>query len=544
MASKGTLSNVSFLHDLKEEFSGYTGVKFSKDLLAGLTVTAVALPLALAFGVSSGLDAASGLITAIIAGLVIGGLAGASFQISGPTGAMSAVLVGLATAYGPQGVFFAGMVSGLILLLAATLRIGALINYIPSPVITGFTSGIGIIIALGQVDSFFGTTSQGDTYIMKLLSYGELGFSPHLPTLFYGMLIVLMMVFWPKKLRGKIPASLIGIIVALILQMILNLDVSEVGLIPRSILGEHRLELSTITLANFKHVISPAISLAALGMIEGLLCGSSGAKMKGGKEKFKANRELLAQGVGNTIIPFFGSIPPTAVISRTSVAIKSGGQTRLTSIIHALGLLASMFLLSPFMSRIPHAALSGVLMVTSWRMNDWPAIREIFQKRIKTSMAQFLITMLAIVVFDLTIAIMLGIAFSMIMFVIKSNKISIEIDDVTKDLLDNSRETKVVYVDGSLFFGSQELLTLEVEQMLSEKVGRIIFSIRGVPNIDHSSVNEFVDIVNVCRANDVELLFCGVQPPVMHMFERLDFVDLLGKTNFYTSVVIALEALN
>lgn len=544
MASKGTLSSVSFFHDLQKEFSGYNGAKFSKDLLAGLTVTAVALPLALAFGVSSGLDAASGLITAIIAGLVIGGLAGASFQISGPTGAMSAVLVGLATAYGPQGVFFAGMVSGLILLLASVLRIGALINYIPSPVITGFTSGIGIIIALGQVDSFFGTTSVGDTYITKLLSYGELGFSPHLPTLFYGMLIVLMMVFWPKKLRGKIPASLVGIIVALVAQMFLNLEVAEVGLIPRTLLGEHRLQFSTITMSNFKHIISPAISIAALGMIEGLLCGSSGAKMKGGEEKFKANRELFAQGVGNTLIPFFGGIPATAVISRTSVAIKSGGQTRLTSIIHALGLLASMFLLSPYMSRIPHAALSGVLMVTAWRMNDWHAIREIFQKKIKTSIAQFLLTMIAIVVFDLTVAIMLGIAFSMIMFVVKSNKISIEIDDVTKDLLDTSRKTKVVYVDGSLFFGSQELLTAEVELMLDQEVGRIIFSVRGVPNIDHSAVNEFVDIVKMCRDKGVEVLFCGVQPPVMHMFKRLDFVEHLGKGNFYTSVVIALEALS
>ncbi|HKL58522.1 MAG TPA: SulP family inorganic anion transporter [Sphaerochaeta sp.] len=535
---------MSFFHDIRKEFSGYNGTKFSKDLLAGLTVTAVALPLALAFGVSSGLDAASGLITAIIAGLVIGGLAGASFQISGPTGAMSAVLVGLASSYGPQGVFFAGMVSGLILLFAAALRIGAMINYIPSPVITGFTSGIGIIIALGQIDSFFGTTSQGDTYILKLLSYGELGFSPQLATVFYGMLIVLMMVFWPKKLRGKIPASLVGIIVALVLQMVWNLDVAEVGLIPRSLVGDHRLELSTITLTNFKHIISPAISLAALGMIEGLLCGSSGGKMKGGEEKFKANRELFAQGVGNTLIPFFGGIPATAVISRTSVAIKSGSQTRLTSIIHALGLLASMFLLSPYMSRIPHAALSGVLMVTSWRMNDWPAIKEIFHKKIKTSIAQFLLTMIAIVVFDLTTAIMLGIAFSMIMFVINSNKISIEIDDVTKDLVDTTRKTKVVYVDGSLFFGSQELLTKEVEVMISHSVKRIIFSVRGVPNIDHSSVNEFVEIVKMCRENKIEVLFCGVQPPVMHMFERLDFVEHLGRNNFYTSAVIALASLS
>lgn len=542
MANKGTFFGVSFFRDIKKEFSGYNASMFSKDLLSGLTVTAVALPLALAFGVSSGLDAASGLITAIIAGLVIGGLAGASFQISGPTGAMSAVLVGLVLAHGPQGLFLAGLISGIILLIAGALRIGAMINYIPTPVITGFTSGIGVIIALGQIDSFFGTTSEGQTYIAKLVSYGRLGFSPQMQTLFYGMLIVLLMAFWPKKWQSKIPSSLAGIIIALFVQMIFNLDVAEVGAMPRSLIGENRLQLSSITLTNIRHVISPALSIAALAMIEGLLCGSSAEKMKEGDEKFKANRELFAQGVGNMMIPFFGGIPATAVISRTSVAIKSGSQTRLTSIIHALGLLASMFFLSPYMGRIPLAALSGVLMVTSWRMNDWPAIREIFQKKIKTSIAQYLLTMIAIVVFDLTIAIMLGIGFSMIMFVIKSNKISIEVDDVSQKLAPDQPKTCVVYVDGSLFFGSQELLTTEVQFMLDQGVKRILFSLRGVPNIDHSSVNELVDILDLCRERQVAVSFCGVQPPVMHMFERLDFVQQVGKSNFYTSAVIALEA--
>jgi SulP family sulfate permease len=159
-------------------------------------------------------------------------------------------------------------------------------------------------------------------------------------------------------------------------------------------------------------------------------------------------------------------------------------------------------------------------------------------------MAQYIITLVATVVFDLTMAILIGIVFSMVMFVIRSNKISIEIDDVTKDLVDTTRKTKVVYVDGSLFFGSQELLTKEVETMISHKVQRIIFSVRGVPNIDHSSVNEFVEIVKMCRENKIEVLFCGVQPPVMHMFERLDFVELLGQKNFYSSAVIALASLS
>jgi len=325
--------------------------------------------------------------------------------------------------------------------------------------------------------------------------------------------------------------------------MFLNLEVGEVGAIPRTLLGEHRLKFSYITLGNIKMFLSPAISIAALGMVESLLCGSSASKMKG-DEKLNATQELYAQGIGNTLIPFFGGIPATAAIARTSVAIKSGSQTRLTGIIHAIGLLASMFLLGSYMSRIPLAALGGVLMVTAWRMNEWKAIKQIFRKRIKTSMAQYIITLAATVVFDLTMAILIGIVFSMVMFVVRSNKISIEIDDVTKDLVDTSRKTKVVYVDGSLFFGSQELLTKEVELMISHKARRIIFSVRGVPNIDHSSVNEFVDIVKMCRENNIEVLFCGVQPAVMHMFERLDFVELLGLNNFYTSAVIALESLS
>ena len=538
---KGPLK-VSFFRDLSKEFQGYSPAVFSKDLLAGFTVTAVALPLALAFGVSSGLDAASGLITAIMAGLVIGALGGASFQISGPTGAMAAILAALAARYGADGVFIAGMLSGIILIIAAALRVGALVSYIPGPVVTGFTSGIAVIIALGQIDNFFGTTSHGETALARLVSYGNLGFSPQLPTLFYGMLVVLLMVCWPKKWNAKLPASLLGIIIALVVQMFFDLPVAEVGAIPRTLLGDNRLRFESLHFSELSKYFSPAISIAALGMVESLLCGASAGKMKG--EKLNATRELFAQGIGNTLIPFFGGVPATAAIARTSVAIKSGGQTRMTSIIHALGLMASMFLLGSYMSRIPLAALGGVLMVTSWRMNEWHAIKQIFQKRIKTSISQFSITMVSTVIFDLTFAIMIGIVFSMVMFVVKSNKISIEVDDVSGEVAKKAGNTKVVYVDGSLFFGSQDVLTRKVESLLSEKAERIIFSLRGVPSIDHSSVNEFTEIVKMCRNVNVAVLFCGVQPAVMSMFTRLDFINQLGESCFFSSAVTALESIN
>lgn len=541
MSVGSKLKKLSFFTDLSREFTSYSTAKFSKDVLAGLTVAAVALPLALAFAVSSGQSAGSGLITAILAGLIIASLGGASFQISGPTGTMATILIALSANYGIQGVLFAGFLSGVVRLVAGFLRVGALVSYIPSPVTTGFTSGIAIIIAFGQIDNFFGTVSSGSSILTKLFSYGQLGFSIDLPSLFYGLFIVIFMILWPKKWNAKLHASLVGLVITLIAQMVLNLGVAEVGAIPRSLVAADRLHAFSIPWHLFPELISPAISLAALGMVESLLCGTYAGKMKG--EKFNATRELYAQGIGNIIIPFFGGIPATAAIARTSVAIKSGQQTRLTSIVHALGLLASMYLLGPFMSRIPLAALAGVLMVTAWRMNEWKAIRQIFSKRIKTSIFQFLITMGATVLFDLTTAIFAGIVFSMVMFIVRSHQISVEIDPVTPKLGSPDIKTDVVYVDGSLFFGSQEQLTKTVESLLSEGVGRIIFSLRGVSTIDHSSINEFVEIIHMCRKRSVDVLFCGLQPSVQSLMKRLDFYDLVGQDKFFSSAVTALESL-
>lgn len=535
MDKKNGLAKASFLHDLHREFAGYNASLFSKDLLSGLTVTAVALPLALAFGVSAGLDAASGLITAILAGVIIGALGGSSYQISGPTGAMAAILITVGARHGAQGVFIAGLISGVILLIASGLKVGALVSYIPTPVVTGFTSGIAVIIALGQIDNFFGTRSEGEEAVMRLLSYGNLGFHINWFALLYGMLVVLLMIFWPKKLNARIPASLLGIIVALVLQMLFELPVTEVGEIPRTLMGENRLHFSSLSLSALLQFLSPAVSIAALGMVESLLCGSSAGKMKG--EKLNATRELFAQGLGNVIIPFFGGIPATAAIARTSVAIKSGQQTRLTSVIHALGLLASMFMLAPFMSRIPLAALAGVLMMTAWRMNEWHAIKTIFSRRIKTSMAQYLLTMAATVFFDLTIAIMVGILFSMLMFIIRSHRLAIEVDSV------QSKNTKVVYVDGSLFFGSQDQITKTVEELLANPCGQVLFSLRGVATIDHSSVNEFEEILSICEKKGVPVYFCGLQPGVLSMFKRLGLYERIGETRFFTSAITALEEL-
>ena len=237
----------SFLGNIRKEFSGYNTARLLKDMMAGLTVCAVALPLALAFGVSSGATAAAGLVTAIIAGIVIGLLGGASYQISGPTGAMSAVLIGIVAQYGLQGVFFACFAAGVLMLAAGLLKLGRLISFIPMPVIMGFTSGIAIIIAMGQIDNFFGTASQGSSNLEKLLSYGRLGFHPNWQAVGIGLLVVFIMLVWPKKWGTKIPGSLVGIIAAAVAAALLGLDhLAVVGDIPRTLLLADRLSLSNL----------------------------------------------------------------------------------------------------------------------------------------------------------------------------------------------------------------------------------------------------------------------------------------------------------
>ena len=531
---------------LKQEFKGYNLQTFLQDILAGLTVAAVALPLALAFGVSSGADAGAGLITAIIAGLVIGMLSGASYQISGPTGAMSAILIGLSTTYGLQGVFIASFLSGCMLIIASLFKFGKVVSFIPTSVITGFTSGIAIIIALGQIDNFFGTSAVGSSALEKLFSYTKVGFPVSMPTVFFGFLVVIIMLIWPKKWGEYCPSSLAGIIIALICQLALNLPVHEVGTIPSTLFPEARLSFSSLQLGTITNLMIPALSIAALGMIESLLCGASAGKMK--NEKLNADQELLAQGIGNMLIPLFGGVPATAAIARTSVAIKAGGKTRLVSVFHAIVILISMFVLGPLMSRIPLAALAGVLMVTAWRMNDWKEIKAIFDNRVKTNIAQYLVTMLSTVIFDLTVAIVIGVMVSFILFVLNNSHLHIEVRDIDKDrvgkdLKHHHQKTRIMYLSGPIFFGTQEQMTHVLDE-IDEPLEAMIFSMRGVPSVDDSGIHELYDIVDRLNQHQCKFKFTGVQNEVMNQLNRHHFVEYVGKDHFCWDAIMALEALD
>lgn len=538
-----------YVSDLKAEFKGYNGKKLTQDLMAGLTVAAVALPLALAFGVSSGADAASGLVTAIVAGIVIGILSGASYQISGPTGAMAAILLSVSAKYGITGVLTAGFISGAILIIAAVCRVGKLVSYLPAPVITGFTSGIAIIIALGQIDNFFGTHSVGENQIAKIGSYfsGTGNFNPNWWAVMFGGLVVLIMIVYPKKWNAVVPSSLVGIIVALIVNMVFfeQGTVAEVGAIPSSLVTDDSIIRKGFDFANITNLIMPAVSIAALGMIESLLCGASAGKMKG--ERLDASRELIAQGIDNMVIPLLGGVPATAAIARTSVAIKSGGQTRLVSVFHSVVLILSMFLLGGVMSRIPMAALAGVLMVTAFRMNDWAAIKSIFKKKFKSSILQYVLTMVSTVVFDLTVAIVIGVVAAMIVFVVKSSELRVTSSDIDEDKLKGKvrsghhEEFKVVYVSGPLFFGTQEKLINQLEALCGNP--QVILSMRGVPTADDISLSELERLYNTLREKGTQISFTGVQTAVSEMMDRAGFRERIGEEHFYWDAVEAIKAL-
>ncbi|EOF58284.1 sulfate transporter/STAS protein [Enterococcus hirae EnGen0127] len=513
---------------LNEEFDGYDRQKFQKDLLAGITVAAVALPLALAFGVSSGANAAAGLITAVIAGLIIGGLSGGFYQISGPTGAMAAILMSIAATQGMSGVLLATFLAGLLLLVAGIFRLGTLTSFIPAPVITGFTSGIAIIIALGQVDNLFGVHSEGANVIEKFLSYQTFGFSINFSSFIMGLLVIIGMIIYPKKWAQTIPSSLMAIILATVAMFLFHLPIATVGKIPQTLISSDRLTFAAFHLDSLKEVMVPAISIALLGMVESLLCGASAGRMA--NKPLDSNQELVAQGIGNLVLPFFGGIPATAAIARTSVAIKSGAQTRLAGIIHALVLFLSMIIFAPVMSNIPMPALAGVLIVTAWRMNEWETINVLFTKRYWSGILLFLITMGCTVIFDLSIAIVIGIIGGCIFFVIKSAAITISVETIDWERMDLPETKKldnwtVVYISGPLFFMSAEKLKNTLAD-LNQKEG-IIFSMRGVPSIDLTARAVFDEFQEKAEMREQTIIYTSLQPEVekqlQHLWQKAGF---------------------
>lgn len=534
------------------EFKGYNGSRLVKDILAGLTVGAVALPLALAFGAASiesnpALGIAAGLITAIIAGIVTGLLGGGSFQISGPTGAMTVVLGSIVGGqYGVQGMFVATALAGIILLVAGLFRFGKIIQFIPRPVITGFTSGIAIVIALGQLGNFFGVSLHGETTVDKLIYFftDTLG-DINVWAVAFTLVVIAIMFLYPKKWGKVVPASLVAIIFTTILAAVMaNVEgfaINTIGDIPTSIINSETLSFASLSVDMVVSLLGPAFTIAALGMIESLLCGICAANMK--KEKFDSNVELIAQGLGNIVIPFFGGVPSTAAIARTSVAIKSGGQTRLTGLIQSLFLVLCMFLLAPAIALVPYPALAGVLIVTAIRMNEWHAIKNYFKHKTWDAIVMFMITLVATVCLDLTYAIVIGVVLSLFIMVVKLTKIQIEESEVdnTKvhaydpDDADHEKRATVVYLSGALFFANAEEFAKKIRK-ISDNYDRFIIAMCGVMYVDVSAVSVIEELVADELQKGKSFYFTGCKPSVMDPLKKCGFVETVGEANFFASL--------
>lgn len=533
----------------REEFAAYHATTFRRDLLAGLTVAAVGLPLALAFGVASGANAAAGLVTAILAGILIGVFGGGGFQVSGPTGAMSAVLILLARQYGLGGLWVAGILAGFFMLLLGIFRLGRAVAFIPSPVITGFTSGIAIVIAVGQFDNVLGvTTPPADNTLAKLVGYVSQPILPDWHALVAAGVVIATMIVFPR-INRTIPGSLVGIVLATLIVRVLGWHLPPIGDIPRTILLDHRLTWGGIPWSHLGDLLIPAISIAALGAIESLLCGSVGATMSG--QPFDSNQELIGQGIGNMIIPFFGGVPATAAIARTSVGIKSGSATRMTSIIHSLTLLTVTLLLAPLIQDIPLAALGGVLLVTTWRMNEWETLHFFWRTRLSHALIGFGVTLVATAALDLTKAILIGVTISALIYVRQSATST----TVTREAVDPEKlqaqgypmaaacpGIHVFYLTGPIFFGSV-MTVLEAFQHAQEYHGLVI-SMRGVPLVDAMGIQALRQIVEAQHAHGGNICFTALQPSVAAMFTRTGLSGTIGKDNIYWNSAQAIIAMH
>lgn len=541
----------------QQEFGRYPADRFTRDLRAGLTVAAVALPLALAFGVASGATAAAGLVTAIIGGALIGALSGAPYQISGPTGAMSAVLIVIALQHGQRGLWLAGVMAGTLILLVGLLRLGRLIAFIPVPVITGFTSGIAIIIFTGQIDNALGIqTAAHESAAGKLLGYlRDRPPTPSWHAIACAAIVAATMVLIGRfRIGPKIPAALIGIAAVTLIGSIFDWPVAKIGTIPSTIILPDRFLPQLDDLSLLPALIGPAIAIAALGAIESLLAGSVAGRMTG--QKLAADQELVAQGIGNLVLPFFGGVPATAAIARMSVGVKAGGVTRMVSFVQSGALLISALFLGGMIGDIPLAALSGVLLVTAVRMNEWHLIRFYVRRRLKSPIAIMIVTMLATITFDLTRAIVIGLAVSLLIFVVQALHAGLSLRDLHRlaivsgaatqpDMalftsgLQHATPTRHHEIQIALVRGPISFLTAERVATQIESLGQppaLILALGDVPLIDASGIAAIERTWIAQSKAGHRLYLAHLQPRVHRLMERAGLLDEIGRDSVVPTI--------
>lgn len=525
----------------KDEFSNYSPVKLRKDLYAGFNVALVALPLALAFGAASGASAAAGLVTSIVGGIVIGLLGGAPYQMTGAKAVISVVLIVLVNQYGLEGMWVALFMAGLLTFGIGLLQLGRFIAFIPAPVINGFTAGISAIIIIRQFDPLLGIrTPTTITAAQKLIGYFTIeGIVPNLHSFLLGLLVMGLMLFYPSKWNERIPSPLIALIVATASNYALGWSAPTIGVIPRTLFLQPSFSIPDIPWDNISAFIAPALTLTALGAVETLLCGAAGSEMTG--KRLQVNQHLIAQGVGNMVLPFFGAIPTTSGILRTKIAIQSGGQTRLTGIFHALILMVFMFGFATYLEMIPLSALAAILMVTAIRAVDITSLRFTFGNRFKTDMIAFTVAFFATIIFSLTDAILFGTFLMGAVFLNKSSSIDINIQEVDVERLKQKgietagkcQHVRVAFLTGPLFFGAMGQFSESFANLGDTHA--LILSMRGVPLIDSAGVEAIHKLHERIHKQGGTLMFAGIHDNAKQMMERGGLVKSVGEENFFWS---------
>ena len=553
------MSHFPFAPRLVSELRHYNKEKFMADLMAGLIVGIVALPLAIAFGIASGVSPSQGILTAIIGGFLVSALGGSRVQIGGPTGAFIVIIYGIVSnpQLGLSGLMIATMLAGVFLIVLGVCRLGTIIKFIPYPIVVGFTSGIAVTIFTTQIKDLLGlniTEAIPADFVSKWIVYFRHITTIDWLTALIGVLSILIIALTPKVSK-KVPGSLVAIIVMTIGVYFLNAHTSmhvttigdQFGEIKASI---PELQMPAITWEGIKSLLPTAMVIAVLGAIESLLSATVADGVCG--DHHNSNQELIGQGVANLCTPLFGGIPCTGAIARTMTNINNGGRTPVAGLIHALVLLVIFLVLMPLAAYIPMACLAGVLVIVSYNMSGWRTFIQLF-KNPKSDVIVLMMTFLLTVIFDLTIAIEVGLLVACLLFMkrmAESTQIKViadEIDpndetdaEVHEEALTIPKGVEVYEINGPYFFGIANRFEELMAELDNHPKVRII-RMRRVPFIDSTGIHNLQNLCEMSHREGTHIVLSGVTPNVYSVLEHNGFCHLLGKDHICPNINVALE---
>ena len=535
----------------------YNKATFMSDLMAGIIVGIVALPLAIAFGIASGVTPEKGIITAIIAGLLISVFGGSKVQIGGPTGAFIVIVFGIIADYGMNGLIIATFMAGIFLILMGVLRVGTIIKYIPYPIIVGFTSGIALTIFTTQIKDLFGMqiADVPADFISKWVVYFQNLGTMNIWPLLIGICSILIIVYTPK-ISKKLPGSLVAIIVMTVVALLLK---NYAGVTTIETIGDRftidpnmpKPEVPRITWEVFTKLMSPALVIAMLGAIESLLSAAVADGVIG--DKHDSNQELVGQGIANMVCSLFGGIPATGAIARTMTNINNGGRTPIAGIIHAVVLLLILLILMPYAEYIPMASLAAVLVIVSYNMSGWRTLKSLMNNP-KSDILVLLTTFFLTVIFDLTIAIEVGLITACALFmkrIMETTEISVINDEINPsdemglshvhDTLAIPEGCAVYEINGPFFFGVANKFD-ELQANIGQEKPRVrIIRMRKVPFIDSTGIHNLTNLIRMNQEDGIHIILSGVSPKLHKQLEKARFYSLIAPDHICPHIDIALE---